>query len=149
MRWSGRLEYLSTGQSGFELLVDGAHNVYSMECLVREIKNLKYKNLILIFGGFNSHDLEGMLRVLLELDPILIGVNSRHPKSVQASVIDSISENIKFRERFFYESVAEGFDYASNISVEGDLILATGSLSVVAEVIESQKEMLPELYQKF
>ncbi len=149
MRWSGRLEYLSTSQSAFELLVDGAHNVYSMECLVREIKNIKYKNLILIFGGFNSHDLEGMLRVLLELDPILIGVNSRHPKSVQASVIDSISENIKFRERFFYESVAEGFDYASNISVEGDLILATGSLSVVAEVIESQKEMLPELYQKF
>ncbi|MBR49897.1 MAG: hypothetical protein CL734_06775 [Chloroflexi bacterium] len=149
VRWSGRLEYLSTGQSGFELLVDGAHNVYSMECLVREIKNLKYKNLILIFGGFNSHDLEGMLKVLLELDPILIGVNSRHPKSVQASVIDSISENIKFRKRFFYDSVEEGFDYASNISVEGDLILATGSLSVVAEVIESQKEMLPELYQKF
>tara|TARA_Y100000814_G_scaffold124276_1_gene89412 strand:+ start:6489 stop:7841 length:1353 start_codon:yes stop_codon:yes gene_type:complete len=147
--WSGRFEYLSTINDSFEILVDGAHNVYSMECLVQEIKNLKYEKLIVIFGGLGSHDLKGMLGVLSSLDPILIGVHSRHPKSVQSSLIQLQSHNMKFRDQFFFDSVADGFDYASKISDKGDLILATGSLSVVAEVIESHKEILPELYQSF
>ncbi len=88
-----------------------------------------------------------MLGVLSSLDPILIGVHSRHPKSVQSSLIQLQSHNMKFRDQFFFDSVADGFDYASKISDKGDLILATGSLSVVAEVIESHKEILPELYQ--
>ena len=147
--WSGRFEYLSTINDNFEILVDGAHNVYSMECLAQEIKSLKYENLIVIFGALGSHDFKGMLNVLNSLDPILIGVHSRHPKSIKSSLIELQLDDMGFRDQFFFDSVSDGFDYASNISNKGDLILATGSLSVVAEVIESHKKMVPELYQGF
>ena len=45
-----------------------------------------------------------------------------------------------------YGSVSEGLDHAFSLAGRNDLILGTGSLSVVAEVSEVIKEISPEIY---
>ena len=145
VRWPGRLDVLSS--DGPVVVVDGAHNPYSMRRLVEAVrKYFQFDRVVLIFGGLGGHSAEGMAAELAELAPDVVAVRSRHPRSVSCEVVAGVLGAAGLSVVFQSEDVAEGTRRALEIAGPDDLVLATGSLSVAAEVIGEIKDVPAEVY---
>ena len=145
VRWSARLEVLSS--NGLTVVVDGAHNPYSMGRLVEAVrKYFDFKRIILIFGALGGHSANGMIEELAELSPTVVAVRSRHPKSASSDVIADIIKERGLTVAFQSDDVGAGVRRALEMATEGDLVLGTGSLTVAAEAIEELRGIAPELY---
>ena len=148
VHWPARLQLLATPDEGGKLLVvDGAHNPYSMERLVEAVReHFPHERLILIFGALSGHNAEGMLRALLPLSPRVLATHSRHPRSAPGATIAEVAADLGMDVVFTSENVGEAARRALAIASEKDLVLGTGSLSVAAEVTEEARGISPELY---
>jgi len=134
VRWPGRLEVLNRAPF---LVVDGAHNADSAHKLVAALRNyFQYERLFLIFGASLEKDVDGMLRELLPLVHRVIVTQAQHPR---ATAVQPLREELLARgyEPLSSNSVAEALDCALRLAQERDLICATGSLFVAAEVREA------------
>lgn len=134
VRWPGRLEILNRAPF---LVVDGAHNADSAHKLAMALrKHFRYERLFLIFGASLEKDIDGMLQELLPLVHRAIITQARHPR---ATGVQSLREMFLARgcEPLSSSSVAEALDCALGLAQGQDLICATGSLFVVAEVREA------------
>ena len=99
--WPGRFEILMDANP--VVIVDGAHNPYSMKTLVNTLNSVFNKpKVIVIFGAISGHDLERSLEPLSSLDVILIPVSSRHPMAIDSNTIKlaAISSNIVTTQNF-------------------------------------------------
>lgn len=142
VRWPGRLEILQTKPV---LLVDGAHNPDSIKRLIESIKlYFKYKRLILIIGVSSDKDIVGIVSLLTSLADIVIIARSRHPRSADPAILvgEFARNGINARG---VGSVSEAVLQALESADAEDLICATGSLFIVAEVIEYMKGLSPEV----
>ena len=148
VHWPARLQILSTLEEGGKLLVvDGAHNPYSMERLVDTVREyFPHERLILIFGALSGHSAQGMLRALLSLSPKVLATHSRHPRSASGATIAQVAAELGMEVVFASENVGEATREALAMCGENDLVLGTGSLSVAAEVTEEVQNIPPELY---
>ena len=145
VRWPARLEVVS--DEGRTLVVDGAHNPYSMRRLVQAIREyFRFRRLIIIFGALGGHSARGMIAELAELAPEVLAVRSRHPRSAPSSVIADLVSEQGLPVVFESENVGEATRRAVGMASDSDLVLGTGSLSVAAEVIEEIRGIAPELY---
>ncbi len=143
VHWPGRLELL---QREPLLVVDGAHNPYSAFKLREALSEYFYfKRVILIVGTSINKDSAGFTEELLALPLRVLATQSRHPRAGRAS---SIADEFRAHgvEAETMESVAAAIERAQEIAAPGDLILATGSLFVVAEAREAVLGLKPELY---
>ncbi|TEU18225.1 MAG: bifunctional folylpolyglutamate synthase/dihydrofolate synthase, partial [Anaerolineales bacterium] len=134
VHWPGRLEVLSRVPF---LVVDGAHNGDSAHKLTEALKKyFQYERLFLIFGASLEKDIDGMLRELLPLAHRVIVTQAQHPRATE---IQSLREELLAQgcEPLSSSDVAEALDCALKLARERDLICATGSLFVVAEVREA------------
>lgn len=134
VRWPGRLEVLSRAPF---LVVDGAHNADSAHKLAVALrKYFQYERLILIFGASLEKDIDGMLRELLPLAHRVIVTQAQHPR---ATKVQPLREALLAQgcEPLSSNNVAEALDCALKLARKRDLICATGSLFVVAEVQEA------------
>ncbi|MBM3933027.1 MAG: bifunctional folylpolyglutamate synthase/dihydrofolate synthase [SAR202 cluster bacterium] len=146
VNWPGRLQILSKGP--VQIVVDGAHNPDSIARLVRAVKGLfKYRQVHVVFGAISGHSLDGMLAELAALEPAQVyAVRSRHPKAGAADSIAAAAAGAGLPVARETGDVGAGVRLAMAAASKGDLVLATGSLSVVAEVIEEIQGIPPELY---
>ena len=145
VRWPGRLEVLARGPA--LVVVDGAHNPYSMRRLVQALgEYFSFRRLVLVFGALGGHSARGMLAELAELSPLVLAVRSRHPRSAPASMIGEAASRMGLSVTLESEDIGEATRQALEMAREGDLVLGTGSLSVAAEVIEELRGIEPELY---
>jgi dihydrofolate synthase/folylpolyglutamate synthase len=143
--WPGRLEILS--RQGVQVVVDGAHNPYSVGRLVRAVRDLfRGQRVILIFGATSGHSARGMMAEVADLAPTVIAVRSRHPRSAPTQTIASAAREQGLPVSFESDDVALATRRALGMAGQKDLVLGTGSLSVVAEVIEEMRGITPEIY---
>ena len=129
--WPARLQVLNQAPL---IIIDGAHNAYSMKALAESIKKyFPYKKLQIIFGSSGDKDIDGMAQVLAGLAGQVIVTSSHHPRAANAEQLarifrqHSISVDIKHDAR-------EALSAALASSGEDDMVLATGSLFLAAEV---------------
>ena len=148
VHWPARLQILSTPEEGGKMLVvDGAHNPYSMGRLVETLRaNFSYERLILIFGALSGHSAAGMLRALAPLSPQVLATHSRHPRSASGATVAQMAGELGMKVVFASENVGEATRHALAMAESNDLVLGTGSLSVAAEVTEEVQDIPPELY---
>ena len=148
VHWPARLQTLATPEDdGMLLVVDGAHNPYSMERLVEALPGyFAYERLILIFGALSGHSAAGMLRALAPLSPLTLATHSRHPRSASGETIAQVARELGMEVIHTSENVGEATRHALSLATERDLVLGTGSLSVAAEVTEEIRQIPPELY---
>ena len=148
VHWPARLQVLATPDDGGKLLVvDGAHNPYSMERLVEAVReHFPHEKLILIFGALSGHSAAGMLRALLPMSPLLLATHSRHPRSAAGVTIAKVAAVLGLDVAFTSENVGDATRHALDMARGNDLVLGTGSLSVAAEVTEEIQNISPELY---
>ena len=144
--WPGRFQVFE--RDGRTLVVDGAHNPYSMRRLLQSLRRLvSVDNVVLVFSALGGHSAEGMLEELSSLSPRVIAVQSRHPRS---SRTDRIAQSITAAGLNLVAqsgTVAGGLRIALETADAGDLILCTGSLALAGEVLEYLEGIEPEIYE--
>ena len=144
--WPGRFEVFHIG--GKTVVADGAHNPYSIKRLVENLRDyVRFDGVVLVYGALGGHSAEGMLEELAVLEPRIVAVHSRHPRSGHSSVIADTIRGLGLNLVSRFESVAEGFRQALELAGPDDLVLCTGSLAVVAETLEEIHGIEPEIYE--
>lgn len=140
--WPARMEIISESPT---VIVDGAHNPYSMKKMIYEITNLfPNNNLIFIYGCSIGHDVKKITNEIVKINPKSIFLaNSRHPRSMDTGEIATMIPNELIGHS---GTVEECLNKAKALMKKEDIIIATGSLFIAAEVRESIMEIAPELY---
>ena len=151
VEWPCRLEVLagrdsSALDSGPLIVADGAHNPHSASRLREALPScFHYNNAVLIFGASRDKDLEGMIAALSPAASHVVTTGTRHPRSAPPDVLANL-----FRAHGVIVHTAshtsEAVALALKLASEGDLVLATGSLFLAAEVREVVKGIPPETY---
>ena len=133
VNWPGRLQILRRKPY---LIVDGAHNADSSRKLMRALKQyFNFKRLFLIFGASSDKDLGGIVAELAPYPDKTIIVRAHHPRAVNPEVL--VSEFARYGAKAeIIEEVPGAVEAALSQANPDDLICATGSLFVVAEVME-------------
>ncbi|MDP2660457.1 MAG: folylpolyglutamate synthase/dihydrofolate synthase family protein [Dehalococcoidia bacterium] len=130
--WPGRMQILQTSPL---VLVDGAHNVNSASVLRDAVKeDLHFRRCILVIGTSVDKDIAGIAGELAPLADVVIATRSHHPRSASpeavAEAFRAWGKEVR-TARDTPSALAEALDLAA----PEDLVLATGSLFVVAETL--------------
>ncbi|MCH7982651.1 MAG: bifunctional folylpolyglutamate synthase/dihydrofolate synthase [Chloroflexi bacterium] len=130
------------------VFVDGAHNAASALALRKTVEHLfpERQGIILILGTVRGHDPAAVARELAPLGPRIVVTESRHPKTLPGFELADVLSECKITVNVKTASTRNALEEARVLAVDGDLILATGSLFVAAEIIEIEHGIEPELY---
>jgi len=133
VRWPGRLQILRREPW---VIVDGAHNADSARRLVKALRQyFAFDRALLIFGASSDKNIAGMVGELVSLFDAVIVTRSHHPRAVAPERLVS-----EFSKRGITPEVAEDVASALELALAhaepADLICATGSLFLIAEVME-------------
>jgi len=138
VRWPGRLQVLSREPL---IVVDGAHNAYSMSQLVQTLPEcLPYDRLVLIFGAGRAHNPATILDEILPSVTRAYVTQAAHPKVESAEILFGVVQQAGV-DTEICATPLEALGEAVRTARPGDLILATGSLFLVAEVMSAWAEM--------
>ncbi len=130
-KWAGRLEVISKRPL---IVLDGAQNKASAKVLRRAVQNIfNYRRLILILGISKDKDIKGICSTLEKISDKIILSQADHPR---AAKIERLKKYISDKKTVYIrKKLKYAIKLAKNKAKEGDLILITGSLFVVAEAI--------------
>lgn len=143
VKWPCRLEVL---QDHPLLIVDGAHNPSSVSRLCNALpKSFGFRRVVLICGVSKDKNLDSIVEQLARLNPAVVTTTSRHPRSAPAPLL---SKMFAHKDINVWETgdVPEAVRTAKKIAQPQDVILATGSLFLAAEVREVILGLEPEYY---
>jgi dihydrofolate synthase/folylpolyglutamate synthase len=131
--WPGRLQVLHKKPW---VIVDGAHNAYSMKRLGEAIKDYFTYNMMKLILGFGADkDIPGMVAEAAKMTDDIIVVASKHPRAVKAEDLVAEFEQYGVKPRVA-DSVKRAMAMAMKEIQPDDLICAAGSIFVIAEVME-------------
>jgi dihydrofolate synthase/folylpolyglutamate synthase len=134
VRWPGRMEVL--GRSPW-VVVDGAHNVYSMQQLVQSLRShFSWGRVHLVFGASVTHEPQSLLHELLPLADKLTMTRADHPKATDPHWLQETALGLG-RSADTAPTPLQALEGALAEAAPEDLILATGSLFLVADVREA------------
>jgi len=145
-RWPGRLQVLSHRPM---MVVDGAHNSDSAKKL-REalLEHFQFNRITFIIGLSGDKDISGIITELVPLADSVIATRSCHPRAIPPEVI--VAEfNRHGVKAEVADDVAQAVAIARATAGRRDLICGTGSLFLVAEVIEYVKGLRAERYPQY
>ena len=146
VEWPARMQLMSADRA--RVLADGAHNPESVAHLREAVRRyFDFDRLILVFGATRSHSAEGMLAELAALSPVVAAVKSRHPKSAGADTVAEAVRASGLQVALVSDDVGAAARWAVAQAGPDDLVLATGSLAVAAEVIEGIQGIDPGIYE--
>ena len=145
VEWPARMQTFS--RNGRIVVADGAHNAHSVRRLVEAIREqFDFSRVVLLFGALRSHSHSDMLRELGTLSPLVLAVRSRDPRALDSGVIAEAARGMGLTVALESDSVGAAARRGMELAGEGGLVVAAGSLTVAAEVIEEMEGIEPELY---
>lgn len=137
-KWAGRLEVLQAADGTKPLIVaDGAHNGDSAEKLFDALKfHFEFEKLYLIFGVLGDKELDAIARPFALITQEAWTVQTKHPRSRTADnvALHLAALGIKAHAASDFSSALHA---ARERATARDLIVVTGSLSLVAEAQEA------------
>ena len=138
VRWPARMQVL---QKSPLLLIDGAHNMYSMHTVINSIrKHFNFSNVYVIFGASRDKDIAGIATVLARFARRIILARSGHPSAAGFEQLNEAFQDAGVRADPG-RGVAECLTDVLTLATENDLILVTGSLFLAAEALEAYKKV--------
>ena len=141
--WPCRMELLGRDPL---VVADGAHNDYSVDKLLESLPHyFDYDRLLVIAGFSRDKNVEAMVDSLAPAADLAIAAQARHPRALSA---EELSEMLKERgaETVIAPTPREALELARAEAAPRDLVLATGSLFLAAEVREAALGIEPETY---
>jgi dihydrofolate synthase/folylpolyglutamate synthase len=136
VNWPGRLQVLSKKPL---LVVDGAHTPESARKMRESLeKYFTFDKAIVVIGSSSDKDISGIVEELTPFFSKAVITRSIHPRSMPA---DTIVKEFQSRgvETAVVEDFSEVLSAALSMAGENDLVCATGSLFIVAGIIEEAK----------
>ncbi len=128
--WPGRFEIV---QQQPPVVLECAHNRDSALKLKETVEqNYPGKKLVLVFGASEDKDIQGMLAELMPLVKELVAVKSFHPRAIDPDKLVEMAQKYG-KEIDCIEDIPTAMDKALRLAGEGELVLVTGSIFVVAE----------------
>lgn len=148
VRWPGRLERLRW--RGVQVIVDGAHSPYAMQRMVGALAGrVDPERTVAVVGALTGHDLVETLQPLRRLTGRAYAVRSHHPRAEPAQAVAAALR----QEGFAVLGGGDDIAAAAGAAAAGigadrrpQTVIATGSLSVVAEVIACVRGVPVETY---
>lgn len=128
--WPGRLDIIGDNPL---VMIDGAHNVDGMERLRDFIKSLPQRK-ILILGIAEDKEIEQMISLIVPLvDEVIVSQGNFKPSPAEklAEVVKIYNKNVKICPR-----VKKAIAAAISLATKNDLILITGSLYLVGDILK-------------
>ncbi|HUR96790.1 MAG TPA: folylpolyglutamate synthase/dihydrofolate synthase family protein [Pyrinomonadaceae bacterium] len=124
----GRLEF-----SG-RFLFDGAHNIGGARALREYLDEFVNQPITIIFGAMEDKDVSEIASILFPKANKLILTQPENPRALSAAQLrGSVPDDLDPANVFTTDNSSEAIEKANGVSGEGDLILVTGSLYLVAE----------------
>jgi len=133
LRFPGRMEVVDRRPT---VLLDGAHNVASARAVIETLESyFAARKRRLVFAATEEKDVAGMLRLLAPcFDAIYVTGYSETPRAVPAEQLARMCEPFTTGPICTFERPVDAIDAARSESDDDDLIVATGSLFLVAEL---------------
>jgi len=133
VRWPARIEILGRHPV---VVLDAAHNVASIEALVRVLdQSFDCPRRLAIFATTRDKDLRGMLEVLLpKFDDVIFTRYQNNPRGVDAESLEVLSAGIAGARRHVSVDPVAAWKLASKIASPEHLICITGSFFIAAEM---------------
>ena len=141
--WPCRMEVLAERPL---VVADGAHNPYSVDSLLRTLPgSLPYRRLLVVAGFSRDKNVAEMAGSLAAAAGMVFAAASRHPRSLPPDELAQLFRSCG-AEVIPAATPAQALAQARSQAGEDDLILATGSLFLAAEVREAALGIPPEVY---
>lgn len=135
VHWDGRLQILQAERGKPTVLVDCAHNDDSAARLVAALEtDFHYHRLILLFGAPEDKNVAGMLARLLPLAGEVIMTTANHPRSASPQRLAELAAG-HGKRAITTQSVAEGLEMALASANPDDLVVTTGSIIVIGDLL--------------
>lgn len=133
MRWSARMEIIARQPT---MIVDGAHNADSMQKLMQSLRALfAFRRLFVVLGFNADKDLTGMIRELADVDGVIL-TRALNPRSATLERMQELFAQHAPRVSVFTASESRAaIEMARTLAAPDDLVCATGSLYLAAEVL--------------
>jgi dihydrofolate synthase/folylpolyglutamate synthase len=137
VKWPARMQILKTSPL---LIVDGAHNSYSIGKITGSINDhMSYKKAVVIFGCSRDKDVRGMAVGLSGFAYCVIITGSSHPRAAGIGQLKPVFEKAGLAVKIA-PNPAKALSTALSMAGPGDLILATGSLFLAADILKEFKK---------
>jgi dihydrofolate synthase/folylpolyglutamate synthase len=140
--WPGRMEILNRQPY---LVVDSAMNGDSAERLVKTLQQyFPEAKITFIFGASSDHPVPDMLKAVLPVAERVFVTASTHPRAAKPETLAAMAADIGY-EVIVTAELPVALDQALAGAGPDDLICATGSLFLVAEIRESwlRRNLIP------
>lgn len=135
-RWPGRMELIPL-DGGINLLLDGAHNPAGAEALCQSLAAMTAgatSRKLLLLGVMEDKELSGILKPLTKQFDQVMTVTLNQDRSLPAAQLTTACRAAGFPCVEAAGTTAEGLQRARAIMQPGDLLVAAGSLFLVAEL---------------
>ncbi len=131
--WPARIEVIGHSPT---IVVDGAHNTDSMQKLLQALRaSFTGERLIIVLSATQDKDLVGIVQALASVD-IVILTRMANPRAATIEQLKSVfTEHAPRVSMYTAASSSQAMDLALDLANHNDLICATGSLYVAAEVL--------------
>jgi dihydrofolate synthase/folylpolyglutamate synthase len=131
VRWPGRFEILNRAPF---VVADGAHNRDSAQKLTATLREyFPGRRVTLLFGASSDKDVTGMLDELLPAVHRVIFTQAVHPRAQDPEALVPLARQAGLLAKTI-PSVGQALTHALQLAARDEVILACGSLFVVAEV---------------
>ncbi|MFN0052916.1 MAG: bifunctional folylpolyglutamate synthase/dihydrofolate synthase [Planctomycetales bacterium] len=147
LRWPGRIELLGRDPT---VIVDAAHNWAAVGALLKTLdQSYVARRRVLIFAATRDKDFVGMLRQLLpRFDSIILTSFQNNPRNVPVAELRGVAESLSDRLLHFASDPAAAWKLARRLVGPPDLICATGSFFLAAElrelILDERPQPVPE-----
>jgi dihydrofolate synthase/folylpolyglutamate synthase len=137
VKWPARMQVLKISPL---LIVDGAHNSYSIGKIIESIKkHVSYKKVVVIFGCSKDKDIQGMAAGLAGFADFVIITRSSHPRAAGISDLIPVFEKAGLTVETA-SNMVKALSTALSMAEPKDLILVTGSLFLAADLLTEFKK---------
>ncbi len=140
--WSARLEIIARQPT---IVVDGAHNADSVQKLLTALRSLfTFQRLLIVLGVNTDKDLSGIITELIGVDQVIL-TSTQQPRAARPEDLRELFARYAPQVSI---SLAEGsrsaMELACSLAGPADLICATGSLYLAAEILRQADTASPE-----
>jgi dihydrofolate synthase/folylpolyglutamate synthase len=133
VRWPARVEVLGRRPT---VVLDAAHNVASVEALVRVVReSFSPTRRLLVFATTRDKDVRGMLEVLLPaFDEVIFTRYWQNPRGIAAEELAAIAQELSPVTTHVCADAATAWSAACEIAAREHLVCITGSFFIAAEM---------------
>ena len=131
--WPARIEVVAHDPT---IVVDGAHNTDSMQKLLLALReSFRWHRLLVVLGVARDKDLAGIVRTLADVEVVIL-TRMANPRAAAIEHLQALFQQYAPRVQVYTAEASEAaMELARELAESGDLICATGSLYLAAEVL--------------